>query len=166
MPKVAGIFGTMCGKIAIVIALAALVGQCMMESGAADKITRVFVRIIGEKRAELSLLSSSFIQSIPVFFDTVFYLMVPLARALRVRTGGNYLLYILSIAGAGCVTHSLIPPTPGPLAMAATMNIDLGVMILGGLIVAVPPTHRRLAVCHLAEPDSRHPVPRVSGHVD
>ncbi len=138
MPKVAEIFGTMCGKIGIVIALAALIGQCLMESGAADKIVRVLVRALGERRASLSLLSSGYVLSIPVFFDTVFYLLVPLARAMRVRMGKNYLLYLMSIAAGATVTHSLVPPTPGPLAMAAELEVDLGIMIFVGAIIAVP----------------------------
>ncbi len=138
MPKVATTFGEVCGKIAIVIALAALIGQGMMESGAADKITRAFVRLLGERRASLALLTSSYIQGIPVFFDTVFYLMVPLARAMYVRTNRNYLLYALSIAAGGTVAHSLIPPTPGPVAMATTLSLDLGTLIIAGLIVGAP----------------------------
>lgn len=138
MPAVASEFGGVCGSIAIVIALAALIGQCLMESGAADKIVRVFVRALGEKRASLSLLSSGYVLSVPVFFDTVFYLLVPLARAMRVRTGKHYLLFLMAISAGGAVTHSMVPPTPGPLAMAATLEIDLGVMILVGAVVAVP----------------------------
>ena len=138
MPSVAGEFGGVCASIAIVIALAALIGQCLMESGAADKIVRVFVRALGEKRASLSLLSSGYVLSVPVFFDTVFYLLVPLARAMRVRMGKHYLLFLMAISAGGAVTHSMVPPTPGPLAMAATLGIDLGVMILVGAVIAVP----------------------------
>jgi len=138
MPKVAEIFGVMCGKIGIVIALAALIGQCLMESGAADKIVRVLVRLLGENRASLSLLTSGYVLSIPVFFDTVFYLLVPLARAMRVRMGKNYLLFLMSIAAGATITHSLVPPTPGPLAMAAELHVDLGIMILVGAVVGLP----------------------------
>jgi gluconate:H+ symporter, GntP family len=138
MPEVAGAFGRVCGGIGIVIALAALIGQCLMESGAADKITRVFVRALGEKNVSLSLLGSGYVLSVPVFFDTVFYLLIPLARATRVRTGSNYLLFVMTIAAGGAVTHTMVPPTPGPLAMADTLNIDLGVMILVGAIVGIP----------------------------
>ncbi len=138
MPEVAGAFGRVCGGIGIVIALAALIGQCLMESGAADKIVRVFVRALGEKHASLSLLSSGYVLSVPVFFDTVFYLLVPLARAMRVRMGRNYVLFVMAICAGGAVTHSLVPPTPGPLAMAATLDFDLGVMILVGAMVGLP----------------------------
>ncbi len=138
MGEVAGAFGRVCGGIGIVIALAALIGQCLMESGAADKIVRVFVRGLGDKNASLSLLSSGYVLSIPVFFDTVFYLLVPLARAMRVRTGKNYLLFLMAISAGGAVTHSMVPPTPGPLAMADALGIDLGVMILVGAMIGLP----------------------------
>jgi GntP family gluconate:H+ symporter len=138
MPEVAGAFGRVCGGIGIVIALAALIGQCLMESGAADKIVRVFVRALGEKNASLSLLSSGYVLSVPVFFDTVFYLLVPLARAMRVRMGSHYVLFVMAICAGGAVTHSMVPPTPGPLAMAAALDLDLGMMILVGALVGVP----------------------------
>ena len=138
MPSVASEFGGVCAGIAIVIALAALIGQCLMESGAADKIVRVFVRAFGEKHSSLSLLSSGYVLSVPVFFDTVFYLLVPLARAMRIRMGKHYLLFLMAISAGGAVTHSMVPPTPGPLAMAATLDIDLGTMILVGAAIALP----------------------------
>jgi GntP family gluconate:H+ symporter len=138
MPSVARVFGDVCGRIGIVIALAALIGACLMESGAADKITRVFVRLLGEKRSSLSLLGSGYVLAGPVFFDTVFYLLVPLARAMRIRTGRNYLLFVMSICAGGTITHSLVPPTPGPLAAAATLQVDLGLMIVTGLIIGLP----------------------------
>lgn len=138
MPEVATIFGRVCGSIGIVIALAALIGQCLMESGAADKIVRVFVRMSGEKNASLSLVSSSYVLSVPVFFDTVFYLLVPLARAMRIRTGKDYLFFLMAISAGAAVTHSMVPPTPGPLVMAATLGVDLGVMIVVGACIAVP----------------------------
>ena len=137
MPEVASAFGRVCGGIGIVIALAAVIGQSLMESGAADKITRVFVRALGEKNASLSMLSSGYVLSVPVFFDTVFYLLIPLARALRVRTGKNYVLFVMAICAGGAVTHTMVPPTPGPLAMAATLDIDLGVMIMVGAVIGL-----------------------------
>ena len=136
--EVGRIFGETAGKIGIVIALAAVIGQCLMESGAADKITRRIVGMFGERFSSLSMLASGYVLSIPVFFDTVFYLLIPLARALRVRTGKNYLLYVMAICAGGAVTHSLVPPTPGPVAVASEFGLDLGIVILIGICVAFP----------------------------
>jgi GntP family gluconate:H+ symporter len=136
--RVAVEFGKSAGNIGIVIALASVIGACMMESGAADRIVRAFLRLLGESRAPFALLGSGYVLAMPVFFDTVFYLLVPLARSLYLRTRRNYLLYLIAIAAGGATTHTLVPPTPGPLLMAAQLNVDLGIMILMGLLVALP----------------------------
>lgn len=136
--RVAAAFGTTAGKIGIVIATAAVIGECMMLSGAADRVVRGFMHLLGEKRAPVALMASGYVLSVPVFFDTVFYLLVPLARSLYKRTGVNFLLYVLAICAGGAVTHTLVPPTPGPLAMAAELNIDIGMMILVGAAVGIP----------------------------
>jgi GntP family gluconate:H+ symporter len=83
-------------------------------------------------------MSSGFVLAVPVFFDTVFYLLVPLARSMHRRTGRHYLKYLMAIAAGAGITHTLVPPTPGPLIMADNLNIDLGVMILVGAVVALP----------------------------
>ena len=139
MAAVTEAFGGLVGRIGIAIAMAAVIGQCLMESGGAEKITRRFVAWLGEKYSSFSMLISGYILSIPVFHDTVFYLLVPLARSMSMRTGGrNYLLFTLAIGAGGVTTHIFVPPTPGPLAMAETLGIDLGLVIIVGLLVAIP----------------------------
>jgi GntP family gluconate:H+ symporter len=83
------------------------------------------------------LLLSGFVLAVPVFFDTVFYLLVPLARSLHRTTKKHYLQYILAIGAGGAITHTLVPPTPGPLLMASNLGFEIGWMILIGGIVAV-----------------------------
>ena len=136
--RVAQAFGATAGGIGIVIALAAVIGECMMASGAADRIVLFFVRLLGEKRAGWALMISGFVLAVPVFFDTVFYLLVPLARSMYKRTGKNYLYSLLAIAAGGAVTHSMAPPTPGPLAMAENLHFDVGMMIIVGAAVGLP----------------------------
>jgi len=136
--RVAMAFGSTAGKIGIVIALAAVIGRCLIESGAADRIVQWFVRLFGKKNCSISLMSSGFLLSIPVFFDTVFYLLIPLARSMHRRTKINYVLLVLAMGAGASITHSLVPPTPGPLIMAETLGIDLGFMIAIGLLVAIP----------------------------
>jgi GntP family gluconate:H+ symporter len=128
-------FGRTCAKVGIIIAMAAIIGTCMMESGAAIRIVRSALSVFGEKRAPEAMAGSSFLLGIPVFFDTLFYLMVPLAKALALQTKKNYLLYVLAIVAGGAMTHSLVPPTPGPLLVAGELGVDLGRMIVGGLLV-------------------------------
>ena len=89
MGRVASRFGGVVGRIGVAIAMAAIIGQCLMESGAADKITRRFIRWFGEKYSSLSMVTSGYVLSVPVFHDTVFYLLIPLARSMTMRQGGG-----------------------------------------------------------------------------
>ena len=133
-------FGQTASGIALVIVLAALIGQCLTESGAADRIVRWLVALFGEKRAALALLASGYLLSVPVFFDTVFFLLIPLARALARRTGRNYVLYVMAICAGGLVTHSLVPPTPGPLVMVEQLpGITTGGAIGWGVLLGILP---------------------------
>ncbi len=132
-------FGNTAAGIGFVVALAAIIGTCMLGSGAADRVVRWLLGIFGEKRAGLVLLMSGFLLSIPVFFDTVFFLLIPLARALSLRTGKSYTLYVIAMAGAGAITHSMVPPTPGPLMIADGLQLDLGVAMMAGLAASLLP---------------------------
>ncbi len=135
--RVANGFGSTCAKIGILIAMASIIGKCLLDSGAADRIVRSALKLLGEKGAPFAFMSSGFLLGIPVFFDTVFYLMIPLGKAMRMRTGRNYLLYVLTIVAGATMAHSLVPPTPGPLFVAEQLGVDIGVMILAGCIVGI-----------------------------
>ncbi|MHC4700009.1 MAG: GntP family permease [Planctomycetota bacterium] len=147
--RVGKAFGGVAGDIGIVIAMAAIIGKCMMDSGAADRIVRSFLGALGEKRAPTALMLSGFVLSVPVFFDTVFYLLVPLARSLWTRTRKNYVLYITAIVAGAAITHTLVPPTPGPLFMASELKIDVGLMMILGLLIGLPTAALGVIVCRI-----------------
>ena len=128
-------FGTTAGKIGILIAMASIIGKCLLDSGAADRIVRTALAKFGERFAPLSFVFSGFLLGVPVFFDTVFYLMIPLGKAMQLRTGRNYLLFVLTIVAGATMAHSLVPPTPGPLVVAEELGVDIGMMILAGCCV-------------------------------
>ena len=156
-------FGNTAGGIGLVIALAAIIGTCLMGSGAADRIVRALLKVCGEKRAGMVLLMSGFILSIPVFFDTVFFLLIPLARALSLRTGKSYTMYVIAMAGAGAITHSMVPPTPGPLMIANTLKIDLGVAIMAGLAASILPAWLVLVMAKRFDDKLNIPMRNVPG---
>ena len=135
--RIAGAFGNTAANIGILIAMAAVIGTCLLRSGAAERIIRAILGLFGEKRIPSAFLSSGFILGIPVFFDTVFYLLVPLTKALALRTGRNYLFYLMAVIAGAAMAHSLVPPTPGPLFVATEMGVDLGIMIIGGLTIGL-----------------------------
>ena len=157
MDAVVSAFGSSAGGIGIVIAMAAIIGKCMLDSGSADRIVRSAVGLTGEKKASIGLMLSGFVLAIPVFFDTVFYLLVPLARSLYKRTQKNYLRYLMAIATGGAITHTLVPPTPGPLLVAAILRVDVGMMMMIGALVAFPTACVGLVFSFIV--DSRMSIP-------
>ncbi|MCH9653616.1 MAG: GntP family permease [Planctomycetes bacterium] len=164
--RVAIAFGDSVSGIGIVIALAAIIGKCMMDSGAADRIVRTFLKALGEKNASVALMGSGFVLAVPVFFDTVFYLLIPLARSLYRSTKKNYLMYIMAIAAGGAITHTLVPPTPGPLSMADNLGVDLGKMIFVGVLVALPAAFAGIFYAMLANRKMNIPMREVAEHKD
>ncbi|MFY0650389.1 MAG: GntP family permease [Cyclobacteriaceae bacterium] len=135
--RIAAEFGKTCGKIGVLIAMASIIGKTLLQSGGAEKIVRSLLIVFGEKRAPATFLGSSFFIGIPVFFDTVFYLMVPLAKAMAMKLKKNYLLLVLSITAGAAMANSLVPPTPGPLFLISEMNIPIGMMMVGGILVGL-----------------------------
>lgn len=154
--------GSSVAKIGILIAMAAIVGQCMLDSGAADRIVQTIIGILGAKRGALALMISAFLLGIPVFFDTVFFLLVPLARSLYRATGQNYVKYLMAVAAGGAITHTLVPPTPGPLIVVETIATatgtasDLGTVILLGIAIGLPASLTGLLLARFV--DKRMPI--------
>lgn len=135
--RIASEFGSTCGKVGIIVAMAAVIGKCMLESGAAERIVRSILKIFGLKNTPIALIITSFFIGIPVFFDAVIFMMFPIAKSLTIRTGKNYLLAILCIIAGTAMATSLVPPNPGPVFLAGALQIPLGIMIIGGIIVGL-----------------------------
>lgn len=135
--RIATEFGNTCAKIGILIAMAAIIGKCMLESGAAERIIRSVLRLTGMEKAPIAFLVSSFFIGVPVFFDTVIFLMMPLAKAMTLRIGKNYLLLVLCVMAGAAMANSLVPPAPGPLFLIGEMQIPIGLMMVAGTIVGL-----------------------------
>ena len=93
--RLATAFGNTSGKIGILIALASIIGTALMRSGGAERIIRSLLSLFGKKRTSIALLTGSFTLAIPVFFDTVFYLMIPLVKSIGVRNPKRFSLYLM-----------------------------------------------------------------------
>lgn len=133
--RVAEGFGKTALDIGIVIAMASILGTCLSAAGAAQRIVQSIQQAVGERRTALALLISAFVLGIPMFAESVFFLLLPLARAVWDRTGRNYLLCVLAIVAGGTMSHSLVPPTPGPLFVAGALGVDTATMIGFGSLV-------------------------------
>lgn len=124
-------------SVGLPISLAAIIGVCLLSSGAAQRVVTSLTGVAGERRLPVAMLGSGFLLGIPVYFDTVFYLLLPLAKAAYRSTRRNYLLLVLAVVVGGTMAHSLVPPTPGPLLVAAQLGVDLGTMIVAGTLVGL-----------------------------
>lgn len=132
--------GAVVGRVGIIIALASFIGLGLQHSGGAARIGAFFLGLAGTSRSHYAMAASGYILSIPVFFDTVFYLMAPLIRAMHAQARWGYALLLMAVVGGAAATHVFVPPTPGPLAAASQLGVDLGLMILIGAFVGIVAT--------------------------
>lgn len=133
-------FGNTLGSIGIIIGFGVMMGKMLELSGAAERMARTFLRLFGKGREEWALSITGFLVSIPIFCDSGFVILSPLAKALSRKTKKSIVALAISLAGGLVITHSLIPPTPGPLGVAGTFGVDVGQFILIGIFLAIPMT--------------------------
>ncbi|UOY91777.1 GntP family permease [Ectobacillus sp. JY-23] len=130
--------GETLGFVAIVVGLGAMFGQMLEVSGGAERLARTLVRKFGEDRVPWALGFTGFLVGIPVFFDVGFVVLVPIVYRLAKKTGRSLLYYGIPLFAGLAVTHSFIPPTPGPIIAANLIGAELGWVILFGFIAGIP----------------------------
>ena len=131
-----GLGGTIAG-IGVVIAIGTVMGALLENSGAAETMAETILKITGKKNADIGLAVTGYFVSIPVFCDSAF---VPLAKRVSKDTGGSMTTMAVALAMGLHATHMLVPPTPGPLAVAGILGANLGLVILCGMLVSIPVT--------------------------
>ncbi|MDR1908871.1 MAG: GntP family permease [Spirochaetaceae bacterium] len=131
-------FGGTLGGIGIIIGFGVMMGELFQASGAATQMARSFLKLFGRGKEEAALALTGFVVSIPIFCDSGFVILSPIAKALSRQTKKSMVSLGLALAGGLVITHSLIPPTPGPLGAAGTFGIDVGKFILLGIVIAIP----------------------------
>ncbi len=132
-----GMGGTL-GFVAIVVGLGAILGQILESSGGIQRIADSLIRSFGSGKIQWSLGITGFIVAIPVFFDVAFIILAPLLYGLANRSGRSLLYYAIPLLAGLAITHSFIPPTPGPIAVAELVKADLGWVILFGAMTGIP----------------------------
>jgi Gnt-I system low-affinity gluconate transporter len=132
-----GMGGTL-GFVAVVVGLGAMFGRMLEVSGGAERLAQTLINKFGEDKAQWSLGITGFLVAIPVFFDVGFIILVPIVYGLAKKTGKSLFYYGIPLLAGLAVTHSFIPPTPGPIAVADLIGADLGWVILFGVIAGIP----------------------------
>ena len=123
--------------IAIVVILGAFIGEVLRETGGALRISDAVVKWIGEKKLPWAMGITGYLVSIPVFVDVAYIVLQPVTEALAARTKKPILVIGLALTAGLTVSHTLIPPTPGPLAVASLLNVNIGRMLLINASVGV-----------------------------
>lgn len=128
-------FGNTLKWIAIVVILGAFIGEVLRETGGALRIAQSVVKWVGEKKLPWAMGITGYLISIPVFVDVAYIVLQPVTEALASRSKKPVLLIGLALAAGLTVAHTLIPPTPGPLAVAAMLEVNIGRLIwINGLV--------------------------------
>ncbi len=128
-----GIGSTLKG-IALLVGLGSMFGAILEVSGGAQSIAVTMVRKFGDRKAAWALGITGLVIAMPVFFDAGLIILIPLAFSLAKRTGRSSLYYAIPLLAGLAVGHAFIPPTPGPVLVANMLKVDLGWVILVGLL--------------------------------
>jgi len=132
-----GMGGTL-GFVATVVGLGALFGAILERSGGAQKLAESLLDKFGIEKSPWAVMITGFLVAIPVFFDVAFIILAPIVYALQKKTGKSLLLYAIPLLAGLAITHTFIPPTPGPIAVAEILGADLGYVIIFGFLAGLP----------------------------
>ncbi|MGW9427714.1 GntP family permease [Streptomyces decoyicus] len=130
--------GGILGHVAIIIGLGTMLGAILEVSGGAEVLSSRLLRLFGEKREPLAMGLTGLIFGIPVFFDVGIFVLAPIVYAAAKRSGKSILLYCMPLLAGLSMTHAFLPPHPGPVAAAGLFKVDLGWIILMGILCGIP----------------------------
>ena len=158
-------FGGTLGSIGIIIGFGVMMGQIFEVTGAAKRMAYTFLKLFGKKREEEALALTGFLVSIPIFCDSGFVVLAPIAKAISRATKKSFIGLGVALAAGLVITHSLVPPTPGPLGVCGIFGIDVGSFILLTIILALPMTIAYIAYSRLYLSKKYYRIPNEDGEV-
>lgn len=131
-------FGKTLSSIGLVIAFGTVIGIYLEKTGSTQVLANSILKLIGLKRSPLAINLAGFVISIPVYCDSGFIILSSLNKAISKKTGIPALVFAIALATGLYSAHVFVPPTPGPLAAAAILGADLGLVLVLGLAVSIP----------------------------
>lgn len=158
-------FGGTLGSIGIIIGFGVMMGQIFEVTGAAKRMAHTFLKLFGKKREEEALALTGFLVSIPIFCDSGFVVLAPIAKAISKATKKSVIALGVALASGLVITHSLVPPTPGPLGVCGIFGIDVGKFILLTIGLAIPMTIACIAYARLFLAKKYYQVPDDNGNI-
>ena len=131
-------FGSTLGSIGIIIGFGVMMGQIFEATGAAKTMANTFIKKLGVNKEEEALAITGFLVSIPIYCDSGFVILSSLIKALSKASKNSIVSLAVCLAGGLVITHSLVPPTPGPVGAAGIFGANVGLVIIYGMIIAIP----------------------------
>lgn len=131
-------FGNTLSGIGLVIAFGTVIGIYLEKTGSTQVLANSILKVIGLKRSPLAMNLAGFVISIPVYCDSGYIILSSLNKAISKKTGIPALVFAIALATGLYSAHVFVPPTPGPLAAATILDADLGMVLIFGLLVAIP----------------------------
>lgn len=131
-------FGNVLASLGIVVALGSLLGALLAEAGATDSMANWMLKVVGKTKASLAMNLTGFLISIPVYMGSAYIILNPLLKVLSRKTNKSVQTYITSLVVGLLVTHCLVIPTPGPLAVSSTLGLNVGWFILYAILISLP----------------------------
>jgi len=130
--------GSTLGFVATVVGLGAIFGQMLESSGGARSLANYLLRVFGTEKASWALMLTGFLVGIPIFLDVGLIILIPIVYAISRNTKRSLLFYAIPLLAGLAATHTMVPPTPGPVAVAEILGAELGWVVIFGLIVGLP----------------------------
>jgi len=138
VPTMMSGFGGTLASVALLVGLGAMIGKILEVTGGAKVLADTLIGRFGEDKAPFALGIASLLFGFPIFFDAGLIVMMPIIFSVAKRFGGSPLKYALPSAGAFAVMHGFVPPHPGPVAAAELLGVNMGLLLMVGIIVALP----------------------------
>ena len=158
-------FGGTLGSIGIIIGFGVMMGQIFEVTGEAKRMAHTFLKLFGKKREEEALALTGFLVSIPIFCDSGFVVLAPIAKAISKATKKSVIGLGTALAAGLVITHSLVPPTPGPLGVCGIFGVDVGKFILLTLVLALPMAIACIAYSRLYLSKKYYRIPNEEGEI-
>lgn len=138
IPTLLSGFGSTLAAVALLVGFGAMIGRLLEVTGGAQVLADRLIGQFGAHRAPFALGVASLLFGFPIFFDAGLVVMLPIIFSVARRFGGSVLTYAFPAAGAFAVMHAFVPPHPGPVAAGELLGADIGLLVLVGLILALP----------------------------
>ncbi len=138
LPTLLNGFGGTLASVALLVGLGAMIGRLLEITGGAKVLADTLINKFGEKRAPLALGIASLLFGFPIFFDAGLVVMLPIIFSVAKQFGGSVLRYAFPSAGAFAVMHAFLPPHPGPVASGDLLGVNMGLLVIVGLVCAIP----------------------------